>query len=143
MSWFVFPEDHGTNSDIPLFDGDKNDAAAFAFALYHTAVGVDVVTEGWDVSVDTDAYEATISQGTAVLTDSGAHAYEMNIDLRLVAYVAQTDAPETVSLTNSTENTIWAHLPLTSDDAGEFRVTIPGDDPPPEPALKIETVDLS
>jgi len=143
MSWFVYPEDRGTNSDIVIGEGDDDDAAAFAFALYHIARGVDYVASGWDVTVDTDAYEATIAPGTAVLSAPDAFAYQMQTTVGPVAYVVQTDANETIELTNNTENTIWAHLPLTANDSGKFVATIPSDDPPAQPRLKIETVDLS
>lgn len=143
MSWFVFPEDRGTNSDVIQGEGDKDDAAAFAFALRHVARGTDYVATGWDVTIDTDDYEATIAPGTAVIGAPDAFAYQMQSTVGPVAFVVQTDASELVELTNNTENTIWAHLPLTANDSGEFVVTIPSDDPPAQPRLKIETVDLS
>ena len=139
MADFVFPEDSGTNNNIPVDGGDFADAANFA-ALAEAIQNSDYVVRGLNLSnvsggtFDLSAGKAVVSDNSAIADQSGETRDER------VAYVVELDARTGLSYTTGDVNYVFVDVLLTDDDAVDIVVNTT-DTAPSEPSIKIAEID--
>ncbi len=142
MSDNVYPEDHGTNSDIKrVHDADFDDAANQAAAL-HNPNATDFVEYGMHVTLNGDG-TCNVTSGKAYVSADAADMAQSTESRSNVTYTVETDARNSVDLFDGAVNYLYVNVLLTSNDAVEFVAVTSESDAPSDPSLKIADIDLS